>query len=577
MAARVVAEAVKSALGPMGMDKMLVDTLGDVTITSDGATILKEMDIEHPAAKMMVEVAKTTDDEVADGTTSVVVLAGRLLEKAEALLDQNVHATIIVDGYQAATAQALQYYAEIAIPVAATDRDVLHKVAKTTIASKMIATDKAYLAQLAVDAVLKVATQRDEAYHVDLDDVKVETKIGASLAETRLIDGVVLDKEVVHAGMPTRIDDARIALLNCPLEIEKTEITAKINIENPNEMQAFLDEEERMLKGIVEQITAAGANVVIGQKGIDDLVQHFLAKAGILAVRRASSSNIETLAKATGGKIVVNVAGLTSSDLGYAQLVEERKIGDDDWIFVEGCKNPKAVTILIRGGTDKVVDEAERSIHDALCVVRDVLHRPLVVAGGGAPEIEVASRLKKWAESLSGKEQLAALGFADALEVIPVTRRHHRRRCPRHGGPRRLRAAGREGAGPDLGERGHVDAPPHRRRHRLGEDDGSRTAHASRRTGRRRVRVRVAADPLSPYFSLVLGVHGERLLATRTFNTGRRIPELRPSGTRLIIRMRNGDRCVTRRSSLRSRVNVFERSLRDTFICTSHLGRIKNE
>jgi thermosome len=400
---------------------MLVDTLGDVTITSDGATILKEMDIQHPAAKMLVEVAKTTDDEVGDGTTSVVVLTGRLLEKAEELLDQNVHATIIVDGYQAASAQSLQYFAEIAIPVAPTDRDVLQKVAMTTLASKMIAANKEHLAQLAVDAVLKVATQRDEAYRVDLDDVKVEKKGGASLVATQLIDGIAIDKDVVHPSMPKRIDDAKIALLNSALEIEKTEFTAKINIENPDEMQAFLDEEEKMLKGIVDAIVAAGANVVICQKGIDDLIQHFLAKAGILAVRRASSSNIEKLAKATGGKIVVNVADLVADDLGYARLVEARKIGDDDWIFVEGCMNPKAVTILVRGGTAKVVDEAERSIHDALCVVRDILHQPLVVAGGGAPEIEVASRLKKWAESLSGKEQLAALGFADALEAIPVT------------------------------------------------------------------------------------------------------------------------------------------------------------
>jgi thermosome len=421
MAARVVAETVKSALGPKGMDKMLVDTLGDVTITSDGATILKEMDIEHPAAKMMVEVAKTTDDEVGDGTTSVVVLTGRLLEKSEELLNQNVHSTIIVDGYRAATEKALQYFSDIAISVSPTDRDMLRKVANTTMASKIVADNKEYLSDIVVNAVLHVAQKTDDGYKVDIDDIKVEKKIGESLVGTQLIEGVALDKEVVHAGMPTRIDEAKIAILNCPLEIEKTEFTAKINIENPDEMQAFLDEEEKMLKGIVEKITAAGANVVIGQKGIDDLVQHFLAKAGILAVRRASSSNIEKLAKATGGKIVVNVEGLSSSDLGYAKLVEERKVGDDEWVFVEGCKNPKAVTILIRGGTDKVIGEAERSIHDALSVVRDILHRPEVVAGGGAPEIEVASRLKKWAESLSGKEQLSALSFAEALEVVPVT------------------------------------------------------------------------------------------------------------------------------------------------------------
>jgi thermosome len=421
MAARVVAETVKSSLGPKGMDKMLVDTLGDVTITSDGATILKEMDIQHPAAKMMVEVAKTTDDEVGDGTTSVVVLTGRLLDKAEELLNQNVHATIIVDGYRAATEKALQYFSEIAISVSPTDRDMLRKVANTTMASKIVSENKEYLSDIVVSAVLHVAQKTDDGYKVDIDDIKVEKKTGESMVGTQLIEGVALDKEVVHAGMPKRIDDAKIAILNCPLEIEKTEFTAKINIENPDEMQAFLDEEEKMLKGIVEKISAAGANVVICQKGIDDLVQHFLAKAGILAVRRASSSNIEKLSKATGGKIVVNVEGLSSSDLGYAKLVEERKVGDDDWVFVEGCKNPKAVTILIRGGTEKVLGEAERSIHDALSVVRDILHRPEVVAGGGAPEIEVASRLKKWAESLSGKEQLSALSFAEALEVVPVT------------------------------------------------------------------------------------------------------------------------------------------------------------
>jgi len=420
MAARVVAETVKTSLGPKGMDKMLVTGFGDVTITNDGATILKEMDIQHPAAKMMVEVSKTTDDEVGDGTTSVVVFAGRLLEKAEDLLDQNIHSTIIVDGFKAATEKALEFLSDLAIPVKPNDRDTLKKVAATSMATKMISADKELLADIAIDAVLKVAQKTKEGYKVDVDDVKVEKKAGESVSETKLIEGMVLDKDVVHPGMPKLIREAKIALINSPLEVEKTEFSAKINIEKPEEMKAFLDEEERVLKGMVDKIVASGANVLICQKGIDDLAQHYLAKRGVLAVRRVSESNMEKVAKATGGKIVVNIDGLTEQDLGYAKNVEERKIGEDEWVFIEGCKNPRAVTILIRGGTSKVVDEAERALHDALCVTRDIVQRPFVVAGGGSPEVEVASRLRKWAEKLSGKEQLAALGFAEALEVIPI-------------------------------------------------------------------------------------------------------------------------------------------------------------
>ncbi len=418
-AAEVVAETVKSSLGPKGMDKMLVASYGDVTITNDGATILKEMDIQHPAAKMMVEVSKTTDAEVGDGTTSVVVLAGKLLEKAEDLIDQNIHSTIIVDGYKAATDKALEFLNEIALPVKPENREMLKKVAMTTMSTKLISENKEQLADIAIDAVLKVAQKTDDGYKVDIDDIKVEKKAGESINETRLIDGMILDKEVVHSGMPKRIQNAKIALVNSPLEIEKTEFTAKINIEKPEEMKAFLDEEERTLKGMVDKIVASKANVLVCQKGIDDLAQHYLAKNGVLAVRRASESNMEKLAKATGGRIVTNLDDMTEKDLGYAKNVEERKISEDKWVFVEGCKNPRAVTILIRGGTSKVVDEAERALHDALCVVRDIIQRPCVVAGGGAPEIEVASRLRKWAEKLSGKEQLAALEFADAMEVIP--------------------------------------------------------------------------------------------------------------------------------------------------------------
>jgi thermosome len=421
MAAKIVAEVVKSALGPKGMDKMLVDSLGDVTITSDGATILDEMDIQHPAAKMMAEIAKTTDEEVGDGTTSVVVLAGKLLEKAEALLDKNVHPTIIVDGYRQSAVKALELFNDIAISVESTDKKVLKKVAMTAMASKIVREYRDYLSDIVVDAVLKVAEKTDGEYSVDLDDIEMQKKAGESLTETKLIEGIILDKEVVHAGMPKRVEDAKIALINKALEIEKTEFDAKINIENPDQMKAFMDEEERMMRDIVDKIFASGANVVVCQKGIDDLVQHFMAKKGILAVRRTKESSMEKLAKATGGSVVNTIEGLTKNELGKAKLVEERKIGEDEWVFIEGCKDPKAVTILIRGGTEKIVDEAERSIHDALCVVRDVVKKPKIVAGGGAPEMEVASRLKEWAEGLSGRVQLAALDFADALEVIPTT------------------------------------------------------------------------------------------------------------------------------------------------------------
>jgi len=421
MAAKVVAETVKSALGPKGMDKMLVDSLGDVTITSDGATILKEMDIQHPAAKMMVEVAKATDDEVGDGTTSVVVLAGSLLEKAEELLDKNVHSTIIVDGYRKAAEKALKLYDEIAIEVSATDLDMLKKVAMTSMASKIVRENREYLANLAVGAILKVAEKEDDLYNVDLGNVEIQKKAGKSLTETSLVEGIVLDKEVVHPGMPKRIENAKIALIDVALEVKKTEFSAKINIDRPDQMKAFMDEEENMMRGMVGKIVDSGANVVICQKGIDDLVQYFLAKKNILAVRRAKKSSMEKLGKATGGRLIMNLDDFSESDLGNAGLVEEMRLEEDKWVFIEGCKNPKAVTMLVRGGTEKIVDEAERSIHDALSVIRDVVQKPKVVAGGGAPEMEVASRLKEWAGSLSGREQLATFSFAEALEVIPTT------------------------------------------------------------------------------------------------------------------------------------------------------------
>ena len=421
MAARIVAETVKSALGPKGMDKMLVDSFGDTTITSDGRTILDEMDIQHPAAKMMVEVAKTQDNEAGDGTTTAVVLAGELLNKAEELIGKNVHPTIIIDGYKKASEKALEVLEKIAMPTESNREEYLKKVAMTSMASKLVAEHKEYLAELAVKAVLEVAEKENGKYKVDIDDIKVEKKPGESLRDNKLIQGIVLDKEVVHSGMPKRVEKAKIALLDTALEIEKTEFDAKINIESPEQMDAFLKQEEEMLREMVEKIEAIGANVVLCQKGIDDMAQHFLARKGILAVRRIKKSDMEKLSKATGGKIITNIDDMSSSDLGYASLVEERKIGDDKMTFVEGCKHPRAVTILIRGGTERIVDEAERSLHDALCVVRDVVEEPKILAGGGAPELEISRMLKKYAETLPGREQLAVKSFAEALEVVPVT------------------------------------------------------------------------------------------------------------------------------------------------------------
>jgi thermosome len=420
-AARAIAEAVKSALGPKGMDKMLVASFGDVTITNDGATILKEMDVQNPAAKMMVEVAKTQDQEVGDGTTTSVVLAAELLTKAEELIDKDVHPTIIVDGYRQATERALEVLDEIAIKVEPNDRKALRDVAVTSQASKLLSENADYIANIAIDAILQVAEQTPEGWRADVEDIKVEKKAGGSLADTKLINGLVIDKEVVHSGMPKSIKNPKIALLNSVLEVEKTEFDAKINIQRPEQMKAFLDEEEKMLREMVDKVKSSGANVLLCQKGIDDVAQHFLAKEEIAAIRRVSEKDIEKLSKATGGKIVTNIDDLKSEYLGKADLFEERKISDDKMTFIEGCKNPKAVAIIIRGGTERIVNEAERSIHDALCVVRDVIREPRIVAGGGAPELEVASKLRRFAEKLTGKEQLAVICYAEALEVIPMT------------------------------------------------------------------------------------------------------------------------------------------------------------
>jgi len=419
-AARIVAESVKSSLGPKGMDKMLVDGFGDVTITNDGATILDEMEVQHPSAKMLVEVAKTQDDEVGDGTTTVVMLTGELLGKAEQLLDKDVHPMIVVDGYKLAAEKALEILEDVAIKVDPMDKSMLKKVASIALATKMLSEYADEVSDFVVRAVLEVAEKDAKGYKVDIDNIKVEKKPGESISDTRLIQGVLLDKEVVHPGMPKRIENAKIVLLNCPLEVEKTEFDAKLNIKNPDQMKAFLDEEEKMLRDMVDKIASAGANVAICEKGIDDVAQHFLAKKGVLAVRRVKQSDMEKLVKATGAHVVTNLEDLGSKDLGSAQLVEERKVGDDKMTFVEGCKNPKAVTVLIRGGTERIVDEAERAVHDALCVVRDVVVNPKVVAGGGAPEAEVAKRLRAYADKFSGREQLAIQAFAEALESIPM-------------------------------------------------------------------------------------------------------------------------------------------------------------
>ncbi len=420
-AAKLIAELVRTSLGPRGMDKMLVDSMGDVTITNDGATMLKELDIQHPAAKMMVEISKATDNEVGDGTTSAVVLAGALLERAEELIEKDVHPVVIVDGYSKAVEKAQKVLEEIAEKVDPTSRADLLKIANTSMMTKLVSEDSPHLAGVVVDAILMVSEKVEKGMKADIDNVKVEKKAGGSITDTALIRGMVLDKEVVHSGMPKRVDEAKIALINSALEIEKTEFSAEIRINDPAQMQQFMDEETNMLKGMVDKVKDAGANVLICQKGIDDLAQHFLAKAGILTVRRVKESDMSKLAKATGARMVTNLDDLTSKDLGYAKVMEERKMEDDKWVFIEGCKNPKAVTILVRGGTQRIVDEAERALHDALMVTKDVVQLPAIVAGGGAPEEEVSVQIRSWAQKLSGREQLAALKFADAMESIPLT------------------------------------------------------------------------------------------------------------------------------------------------------------
>jgi thermosome len=422
MAAKLVAETVRTTLGPKGMDKMLVDALGDITVTNDGVTILQEMQIEHPAAKMIVEVAKTQEEEVGDGTTTAVVIAGELLRRAEELLDQEVHPTVIARGYRIAHEKALEILNSIAEPVTEKDDSLLKKIAMTALTGKGAETAKEKLSDIGVKAVKRVLS-RDAAgiVHFDKEHIKLEKKVGGSVEDTELIDGVVLEKEAVHPQMPKLIQAAKIALIDSAIEIKDTEIDAKIEITDPSQMQAFLDQEERMLRTMVDKIVNAGANVVFCQKGIDDSAQHFLAKKGVYAARRVKKSDMEALSRATGASIITNLDDLTAKDLGHAGKVEEQKIGNEELTYVTGCKNPKSVTVLVRGGTTHIVDEVRRAMTDAIGDVAAAIKVGKVVAGAGAPEVEVARELRKFADSLSGREQLAVLAFAESLEVIPRT------------------------------------------------------------------------------------------------------------------------------------------------------------
>jgi len=424
MAAIVIAEAVKSALGPKGMDKMLVDSFGDITVSNDGATILKEMDVAHPAAKMVIEVAKTVDSEVGDGTTTAAVLTGDLLKHAENLLDQKIHPTTIISGYRKATQKALEVIDSVAEKVDPADKDykkILTDVAKTSMSSKFVAGSRDQLAKIVVDAVLAVAKDLPEGEELDIENIPRQKQEGMPVDRTELVRGLVLDKEVVHAGMPKKVVDAKIALVEAALEVTKTEFDAKISIKDPSSMQSFLDEEERMLKTMVDKIVEAGANVVIAQKGIDDVVQHYLAKQGILAVRRIKKSDVERLHKTTGATIVSKIQNLTSADLGKAKLVEQRNVGDDKMLFIEGTPKSTVVTLLVRGGTDHIVDEVDRALNDALYVVRDVIMHPAITYGGGALASEISKQLRDYSATLEGREQYAVNAFADAVESLPNT------------------------------------------------------------------------------------------------------------------------------------------------------------
>jgi thermosome len=421
MAAKIIAEVLRSTLGPRGMDKMLIDGLGDITITNDGAAILDEIDVQHPAAKMMVEVAKTQDDMVGDGTTTAVILAGELLQKAEDLLAQNIHPTIIVQGYRKAVEKAVEALAKLAITIDIDDRAALKKVSMTSMGSKAVGDARGHLSDITIDAVKLIAEKRGDKTIADIDNIQRVKKEGKSLYDTELIRGIIIDKEIVHAGMPKRVEKAKIALLDSPLEVEKTEFSSEIRIRDPTQMQAFLDKETSMLKEMVQKISSSGATVIFCQKGIGDMAQHFLAKKGVMAARRVKQSDMEKLARATGGKVITKLDDLKSGDLGEAGLVEERKVGDDKMIFVEKCKEPRSVAVLIRAGLERMVDEADRAMNDALSVVADVVEDNKIVAGGGATESEIAKVLRDYATKVGGREQLAIEAFADSLEIVPKT------------------------------------------------------------------------------------------------------------------------------------------------------------
>ncbi len=420
-AAKAVADSVRTTLGPKGMDKMLVDSIGDVTITNDGATILKEMEIEHPAAKMIVEVAKTQEDEVGDGTTTAVIIAGELLKKAEQLLEQDIHPTMIIRGYRLAKNKSLEILNEVAEDLTIDDTDTLEKIAMTAMTGKSSEAAREPLAKLAVEAVRIVAEEKDGRTFIEKDNIKIEKKQGGSIDDTELIRGLVIDKEIVHANMPKRVHNAKIALLDCALEVKETETNAEIRITDPSQLQAFLDQESRMLKDMVKKVVDSGCNVVFCQKGIDDLAQHYLAKQGIVAARRVKKSDIDKLAKATGATIASNVDELSEEDLGYAGLVEEVKIAGEEMTFIRDCKDPRAVSILVRGGTEHVVDEAKRAMDDAVLGTISAIEMGKVVYGGGSIEIEVARKLREFAETVGGREQLAINAFAEAIELIPRT------------------------------------------------------------------------------------------------------------------------------------------------------------
>jgi len=421
MAARAISDAVKSTLGPKGMDKMLVDSMGDATVTNDGATILKEIDVEHPAAKMIVEVAKAQDEECGDGTTSAVILTGELLKYAGDLLEQNIHPTVITHGFKLASEKSIEVLNKLSMPIKASDKKTLRNIAMTSMASKGASSAKEVLADVAVDAVTSVVEKTDGKAYVDMDNIQIQKKHGGVIEDTNIIKGLILDKERVHDGMPKNIKNAKIVLVNAAIEVKKTEVDARIQIQDPTQLQAFLDEEEGMLRKMVDKIKKSGANVLICQKGIDDLAQHFLAKAGIYSVRRAKKSDMEKLSKATGATVVANLDDLSSKDLGMAGTVEEKKIGDDKMTFITGCKNPKAVSVLIRGSTEHVVDELERGIHDALFVVKVALEDGKMTAGGGAAATSVSMALREYAPSVGGREQMAIEAFANAVEIVPKT------------------------------------------------------------------------------------------------------------------------------------------------------------